>query len=184
MRRQVVDALALPVYAAIDFLVILAPALAVKLASDRGGMGDTDGLDLMAASAALGTVHAVVAGARLRSEERTVVRRPDMWIAAIDALVMLTLAATILPVVVLWGFADEHASLANHGYPVVALWFGVQLVAVVLAETTGRVVFWWLEPHPRSRFHVRGHLIGVRSPWRHPVSRTDQPVGRRDGRQR
>jgi hypothetical protein len=90
-----------------------------------------------------------------------------MWIAAVDALVVLTLAATILPVVVLWGFADEHASLANHGYPVVALWFGVQLAAVVLAETTGRVVFWWLEPHPRARFRIRGHLVGLRSPWRH-----------------
>ena len=171
MRRQVVDAVAPPVYAAIDFLVILAPALAVKLASDRGGRGDTDGIDLMIASAVMGAVpgagHAVVAGARLRSEERTAVRRPDMWIAAVDALVVLTLAATILPVVVLWGFADEHASIADHGYPVVALWFGVQLAAVVLAETTGRVVFWWLEPHPRARFRIRGHLVGLRSPWRH-----------------
>jgi hypothetical protein len=167
MRRQALDAVAPPVYAAIDFLVILAPALAVKLASDRGGMGDTDGLDLMVASAVLGIVHAVIAAARLRSEERTVVRRPDMWIAAVDALVVLTVAATILPVVVLWGFADEHASLAHHGYPVVALWFGVQLAAVVLAETSGRVVFWWLEPHPRARFRIRGHLVGLRSPWRH-----------------
>ena len=167
MRRQVVDAIAPPIYAAIDFLVVLAPALAVKAAADRGGMGDTQGMDLLAASGALGVVHAVIAGARLRSEERTVVRRPDMWIAAFDALVVLALAATMLPVVVLWGFADEHASLANHGHPVVALWLGVQVVAVVLAEITGRFVFWWLEPHPRARFRVRGHLIGLRSPWRH-----------------
>jgi hypothetical protein len=166
MRRRVVDALAPPLYGAVDFLVILAPALAVKVASDRGGMGDTDGLDLLMASAALGAVHALIAGARLRSEERTVVRRPDMWIAAADALVVLMLGATMLPVVVLWGFADEHASIADGGHPVVALWLGVQLVAVVLAEITGRVVFWWLEPHPRSRFRVRSHLIGLRSPWR------------------
>jgi hypothetical protein len=149
-------------------------------------MGDTDGLDLVVASAILGTVHAVIAGARLRSEERTVVRRPDMWIAAVDALVVLTVAATILPLVVVWGFADEHASLADRGYPVVALWFGVQLVAVVLAEATGRVVFWWLEPHPRSRFRVRGHLIGMRSPWHHAAPRRKrdpgQPGGRRDRR--
>ena len=176
MRRQVVDAIAPPVYAGIDFLVVLAPALAVKAAADRGGMGDTQGIDLLLASGALGVVHAAIAGARLRSEERTVVRRPDMWIAAFDALVVLALAATILPVVVLWGFADEHASLANHGHPVVALWLGVQVVAVVLAEVTGRFVFWWLEPHPRARFRVRGHLIGVRSPWRH-VERTHAPDG-------
>ena len=175
MRRQVVDAIAPPVYAGIDFLVVLAPALAVKAAADRGGMGDTQGIDLLLASGALGVVHAVIAGARLRSEERTVVRRPDMWIAAFDALVVLALAATILPVVVLWGFADEHASLANHGHPVVALWLGVQVVAVVLAEVTGRFVFWWLEPHPRARFRVRGHLVGVRSPWRH-VDRPHEPT--------
>ncbi len=167
MRRQLSDRIAPPVYAATDFLVILAPAVAVKLAADRGGMGDTKGLDLLIASAILGAAHAVIAGSRLWSEERTAVRRADMWIAAADALVLLTLAATILPVVVLWGFADEHASLANHGYPVVALWAGVQFVAVVLAETTGRLVFWWLEPHPRSRFRIRGHLVGLRSPWRH-----------------
>lgn len=175
MRREIVDAVAPPVYAAIDFLVVLAPALAVKLASDRGGMGDTTGLDLLLASTLLGATHALVAGARLRSEERTAVRRADMWIAAVDALVVLTVASTLLPVVVLWGFADEHASIANSGYPVVALWTGVQLVAIVLAEITGRVVFWWLEPHPRSRFRVRGHAIGLRSPWRH----VDPPVEQR-----
>jgi hypothetical protein len=176
MRRQLVDAVAPPVYAAIAFLAVVAPAVAVKLASDRGGMGDTQGLDLVITSAVLGAVHAVVAGSRLRSEERTAVRRADMWIAAVDALVVLAIAATILPVVVLWGFADEHASLANTGYPVVPLWAGVQIGAIVLAEATGRVVFWWLEPHPRSRFRVRGHLVGLRSPWHHGV-RVEHPSG-------
>ena len=167
MRRQLADAIAPPVYGAVDFLVIVAPALVVKIASDRGGMGDTKGLDLVVASSLLGAAHAVVAALRLRSEERTAIRRADMWIAAVDALVVLTFAATILPAVVLWGFADEHASIADGGHPVVALWAGVQAVAVVIAEATGRFVFWWLEPHPRSRFRVRGHLVGVRSPWRH-----------------
>ena len=170
MRREVVDVLAPPVYAGIDFLVIVAPALAVKVASDQGGMGDTKGLDLLVASAVLGAVHAVVAGARLHTEERTAVRRADMWIAAVDALVVLTVAATLLPAVVLWGFADEHASIANRGYPIVALWAGVQAVAVVLAEATGRLVFRWLEPHPRSPFRFRSHLFGLRSPWRHVVA--------------
>jgi hypothetical protein len=167
MRRALLDAIAPAVYGAVDFLVILAPALVVKVAADRGGMGDTHGLDLVVASAALGTVHAVVAGARLRGEARSALRRGDMWVAAVDALVVLGLAATVLPVVVLWGLADEHASVANHGYPVVALWAGVQAAAIVAAETTGRVVFWWLEPHPRSRFRIGGHLVGLRSPWRH-----------------
>ena len=83
---------------------------------------------------------------------------------------MLALAATLLPAVVLWGFAEEHASIANRGYPVVALWVGVQLVAVVLAELTGRVVFWWLEPRPGSapdptgRDHDRVRGLGTRPP--------------------
>lgn len=143
------DAVAPPVYAVVDFTVIVAPALAFKIASDRGGLGDAKGLDLVVASAVLASIHAVVAGTRLHDEERVAVRRADMWIAAIDALVVLGLAATLLPAFVLWGFADEHASIADRGYPVVFLWTGVQLVAIALAEVTGRLVFWWLEPHRR-----------------------------------
>ena len=163
MRRPLAHSIAPRVYAAIDFAVILAPALIVKIASDRGGMGDTKGVDLVVASTILGAVHALIAESRLRYEERTAVRRADMWIAAVDALVILTVVATVLPAVVLWGFADEHSSIANRGFPVVALWFGVQLVAVAIAELTGRVVFWWLEPHPRQRFTVRRFLAGHRS---------------------
>lgn len=143
------DAVAPVVYGIVDFVAVVAPAVAFKLASDRGGLGDADGLDLVVASTAIGTVHAVVAGARLRDEEQIAVRRADMWISAIDALVVLGLAATLLPAAVLWGFADEHASIADRGYPVVALWAGLQLVAVALAEATARAVFWWLEPHRR-----------------------------------
>jgi hypothetical protein len=167
MRRQLVDAIAPPVYAVIDLLVVIAPAIAIKIASDRGGMGDAKGLDLLAASTLLGLIHALIAGRRLRSEERTAVRRADMWIAAVDALVVLTLAATVLPVVVLWGFSEEHASIARRGFPVVALWVGVQLVAIALAEVTGRVVFWWLEPHPRARSSLRQHLLSLHWPHRH-----------------
>lgn len=150
MKRATVDRVAPPVYAAIVLLVIVTPAIALKLAADRGGMGDTNGVDLVIASTVLGAGHAVLAWSRLRSEERIAVRRADMWIAAGDALVVLALAATLLPIAVLWGFADEHASMANRGYPVVALWAGVQLVAVSLSEVIGRLVFWWLQPHHRA----------------------------------
>jgi len=155
MSRELVDRVAPPIYAAIDFLVIVAPAVAVKLAADRGGMGDSEGVELIVASGVLGAVHAVFAWARLRSEERVAVRRADMWIASIDALVVLALGATLLLVAIMYGFADEHASLADRGYPVVALWSGIQILAVVLAEATGRIVFWWLEPHPRPESPVR-----------------------------
>jgi putative Mn2+ efflux pump MntP len=132
-------------YVVIDITVIVAPALAVRFAAERGGLGDAKDLDLVVASGILACVHALMAWTRLRSEERSARHKADSWIAAVDALVVLALGATLLPVVVLWGFADEHASIANRGYPVVALWVGVQLVAITLAELTGRAVFWWLE---------------------------------------
>ena len=122
MNRQLIDEIAPPIYAVFDFTVILVPALAVKLASDRGGMGDAEGVDLIVASAILGVAHAALAWVRLRSEERIAVRRADMWIAAFDSLVVLTFGATILLVAILYGFADEHASLVDRGYPVVVLW--------------------------------------------------------------
>lgn len=147
MSRRL-DVIAPPLYGLVDFVVIAAPAVAFKLASDRGGLGDADGIDLVVASAVLGTVHALVAADRLRFEEEVAIRRTDLWIAAVDSLIVLALASTVLPLVVLWGFADEHASIADRGYPVVALWVGVQLLAVVAAEVTGRAVFRWLEDTP------------------------------------
>jgi hypothetical protein len=146
VRRQLVDEIAPPIYAAIDFVVIIAPSVAVKLAADRGGLGGSDGLDLVVASAVVGLVHAAIAWGRLRSEERIAVRRADMWISAVDALVVLALGATLLLVAILYGFADEHASLADQGYPVVALWVGVQVLAIGLAELVSRLLFRWLEP--------------------------------------
>jgi hypothetical protein len=152
VNRQTLDRIAVLVYAFVDWLVIMAPSLAIKLAAERGGLGDTKGVDLLVASAAIATPHAVVAARRLRHEELTAVRRADIWIASIDSLVVLALSTTLLVVTVLAFFADEHASLANRGLPVVILWIGIQLVAVALAEATGRFVFWWLEPHrPRRR---------------------------------
>jgi hypothetical protein len=133
-------------YAIVDWIVIMAPSLAVKLAAQRGGLGSNEGLDLVIASAAIATPHAVIAARRLRVEDRTAVRHLDTWIAGIDALVVLALATTSLVLTVLLGFAEEHAILANRGFPVVALWAGLQLVAVGLAEMTGRLVFRWLEP--------------------------------------
>lgn len=146
MRRHLVDHVAPPIYAAVDFAAIVAPALYLKVAAERGGLGDSEGLDLIVASAVIGAAHAVLAWWRLRSEERIALRRFDLWIAAVDALVVLALGATLLLIAVLHSFPDEHASLADRGYPVVVLWIGIQLVAVAAAEATGWLVFWWLEP--------------------------------------
>ncbi|MDP8937171.1 MAG: hypothetical protein M3O23_05505 [Actinomycetota bacterium] len=155
MRRHVVDHVAPPIYGAVDFAVIIAPALYLKAAADRAGMGVTEGVDLLVASAVIGAAHAVLAWSRLRSEKRVARRRADLWIAAIDALVVLALGATLLLIAVLHGFADGHATLADRGYPVVALWVGIQLLAVTGAEATGWLVFWWLEPQePKAAEHL------------------------------
>jgi hypothetical protein len=145
-RMQTIELLGIVVYALVDWVVIMAPSLAIKVAADRGGMGTSTGLDLIIASAVVATPHALIAARRLQVEERLAVRRADVWIAAVDALVVLALATTSLVLVIFVGFAEEHALLAERGFPVVALWVGLQLVAVGLAELTGRFVFWWLEP--------------------------------------
>jgi hypothetical protein len=58
---------------------------------------------------------------------------------------VLFLASTLLITAILVGFANQHAWLSNRGAPVVFLWGGVQLVAVVLSEVAGRFVYRWLE---------------------------------------
>ena len=177
MRRHLVDHVAPPIYAAVDFAAIMAPALYLKVTADDAGLGGTQGVDLILASAVIGTVHAVLAWSRLRSEKRIARRRADLWIAAIDALVVLALGATLLLIALLHGFFAEHASLADRGYPVVALWIGIQLVAVTAAEATGWFVFWWLEPEAskggrgRRRFGLQSSgtppaSVGTSSPAR------------------
>lgn len=175
MNRRTLEWVAVVVYSLVDWLVIMAPVLAIRLAADRGGLGDSKGLDLIAASLVIATVHAVIAGWRLRLEETRAVWRADIWIASIDALVVLALSTTILVLVVLETFADEHAGLANRGLPVVVTWIAVQLVAVALAEATGRFVFWWLEPHRPRRLRPRPDEATL--PTDEPASRHLTPGG-------
>lgn len=168
MRREIVDRFAPPTYALINFLVIMAPAVAIELAGTAAGMPG-DSMDLVATSFLIGGVHSIVAWARLLEEERIAVRRADMWISAVDALVVLALSATALILVVLVLFVDEHSWMADRGYPVFVLWGGIQLAAVALAEMTGRFVFWWLEPHEQRRERrARRTLL-------HPIASPEEP---------
>ena len=76
MNRTVVDRWAPPVYAALNFAVIIAPAVAVAAAANRGGMGSFgDGRDLLAGSVVLASIHAAVAWRRLTDEERVELER-------------------------------------------------------------------------------------------------------------
>jgi hypothetical protein len=174
---RTVDRLVAGVYAAACFGAVLAPALAVRWAVFRSNISGVAGRDIVAASVVVGAGHAAVAWTRLRCEKRTAARRSHIWIASLNALVVLALSASLLVLGVLAAFADEHARFANLGMPVVVLWAGLQLVAVAMAEVTGRLVFWWLEPHPAPHRACRWgvlpparHLVRVpRLVWRAPV---------------
>jgi hypothetical protein len=135
-------------YAFVDAAVIMAPSLVLAGSAIRSGLTDGHGVDHVAASGAIAAVHALVAWARLRAETRAAVRRADVWIASFDALVVLALTVTLLMIFVLEGFAGEHAVLINRGWPLLALWSGVLLCAIALAEVTGRALFRWLERAP------------------------------------
>jgi hypothetical protein len=133
-------------FALVGFVVVLVPAIAVQSEVLNAGVGSLDD-DVLVASAIVGAAHVVLAWRRLRDEERIAARRLHVWIAALNALVVLALSASVLLLLVLYWFPDEHASIANRGFPVFLLWAGVQGVAVLLAEATARFLFWWLEPH-------------------------------------
>jgi hypothetical protein len=133
-------------FALVGFVVVLVPAITVQSEVLNAGVGSIDD-DVLAASAVVGAAHVVLAWRRLRDEERIAARRLHLWIAALNALVVLALSASVLLLLVLYWFPDEHASIANRGFPVFLLWAGVQGVAILLAEATARFFFWWLEPH-------------------------------------
>jgi hypothetical protein len=132
-------------YALVDAAVIFAPALTVRATGAQAGIGGLYSLDLLLASGTIAVVHGAIAARRLLDEERGAHRRADIWIASINALVVLALASTLLITGILVGFANQHAWLSNRGAPVVFLWGGVQLVAVVLSELAGRLAYRWLE---------------------------------------
>ena len=60
------------------------------------------------------------------------------------------------------------AVLVNNGWPVIALWAGVQATAVVFSELTGRLLFWWLEerdePAEREESLHRGRGLAEDAP--------------------
>lgn len=148
MTRPGPAAIGAVVLAAVDFGVIVAPSVVLSVTARQGGLPGSHGRDLLVASGIIGLVHAKVVLDRLRDEVTHAGRLADVWIAAFDSLVVLALGATLLLLAVLGGFAEQHAALLNEGWPVLLLWVGILLVAVAIAEVSGRAVFRWLEPRP------------------------------------
>jgi len=180
MTARTLDKIVAGVYAAACFGVVLAPALAVRWAVFRSDISGIAGRDVVAASVLVGAGQAAVAWTRLRCEKRTAARRSHIWIASLNALVVLALSASLLVLGVLAAFAHEYMHLTHLGMPVVVLWAGLQVVAVGLAEATGRLVFWWLEPHPTPERACRWGVLPparrlasclprVRLSWRAPL---------------
>lgn len=146
-------------FAAAGWAVLVAPALVMRTGVLHAGVGSMDD-DILVASFLAGALHAVLAWRRLRDEEHEGGRRAPLWIAALDALVVLALAASVLLLVVLIVFPDEHLTFGDRGAPFVVLWTAVQLVAVALAEATAHATFRWLKADPTAQGSGTSHTSG------------------------
>lgn len=143
-RQALVGELAAATYAAVVLGVVLAPAL-LLLTADRGGTAFTlQALDLLAASAVVGLPYAIVAQRRLRRQSTVTRGRTDVWLAAVQGLVVLSLAASLLLALMLHLSRSVQDVFADQEWSLLVLWAGGQVVAVVLAEVTERAAFHWL----------------------------------------
>ncbi|HEV2069972.1 MAG TPA: hypothetical protein VGR26_09275 [Acidimicrobiales bacterium] len=136
----------LAAFALLDLVAIVGPSLVLAGAAEKGGLAGAHGLDLVVASALLGSVHTALVWVRLRRQLLHRARTADVLIATLNATVVVALATTTLLLVVLGGFAPQHAVLVNRGWPVLGLWIGVHLIAMALAELTRTLVLRWLAP--------------------------------------
>ncbi len=127
--------------------VLVAPAAVLAVDAAGAEVPLAHGADLVMGSAALALVHGVIVWRWLAwatspgSRSRVV----SAYISSLNALVVLALTATGLLIAVLAGFAGIHVLLAVAGWPVVALWVGVEGAAVVLSEIARRRFFTWVE---------------------------------------
>lgn len=151
MRRHPLVTVASASYATTDLAVIVAPSVVLRRSGELAGIDRGHGLDLVVVSLVIGVVHASVSWWSLRRERHAAYRRTDAWIAAFFSLSVLALGPSLLLPMVLLGFVDQHMEMANRGYPVAALFAGVLVAAVVLAEVARRAMFAWLEPERGAR---------------------------------
>lgn len=123
--------------------VLVAPAIVLAAAADKGAVPGTHGAALLAASGVVGTGHAAVTWTRVRREHDRR-RWRDLFIAAFDGLVVLALLSTLLLFVALGAYAPLGIVLVNRGWSVLVAWVVAQAIAVVAAERTRAVVLAWL----------------------------------------
>jgi hypothetical protein len=124
--------------------VVVAPALVVRAAADRGGAGVVAGTDLVAAGSAVGAVAAVLAWRALTTP--TDAAPTDRWIAALTGFAVLAAGATALPTAALYAVSG----VARDSVLVPGLWGGALAVAVLGAEAARRRLLRWLLAAPAA----------------------------------
>jgi hypothetical protein len=126
-------------YALVVALVVLAPALALRAAGRRGGIAASGTADVLAVSAAVGAVAAILAWRRVL---RT--GNGGRWTGALAGLGVLAPAAAGLPTLGLRTAAWLPAELATRPWFTPAVWGAGLTVAVLAGAGTQRAVGRWL----------------------------------------
>jgi membrane protease YdiL (CAAX protease family) len=169
MMRRGMEPASAALYAVAVFAVVVAPGTVLVVAGARAGLPRMlADLDLVAVSAVVGAAYALVAHRRLRRQAGRGRAQADVWIAALNALSVLAVLASVLLAVALHLLAAVQTPLAAAEWPLLALWGLLQLTAVVLAESTERAVFAWLSAPGRRR---RGNSYRARRSVRRRGSR-------------
>lgn len=142
-------------YALIVALVVLAPALVLRAAARRGGIPATGTADVLAVSAAIGAVAAVLAWQGvLRAEDG------GRWAGALAGLGVLAPAAVGLPTLALRTVAWLPADLTTRPWLAPAVWGGGLALAVLAGAGTqrwvGRRLTTGARGGPPSRHRRRG----------------------------
>ena len=143
--RQTVREGAAAFYGLAALGVVVAPALIMDWTATGGGVAPSwQAWDLVAVSGVLGLGYGVRCYRRLRRQSTMTRSRPNVWIAAMHALVALALLSSVLLAVVLHQLGDMQAPLAGQEWTLLALWGVVQLLAIAVAEAVELAVFRWL----------------------------------------
>ncbi|GAA4740732.1 hypothetical protein GCM10023328_22400 [Modestobacter marinus] len=139
-------------YAVLVLGAVLAPALAVRAAGGRGGVGiATDG-DLVVVSGVVGLVAAAWACRRLLTHRRRGHAAADRWLAAVLALGVLAVGAAGLPALALHAAANLPATLTEQAWLAPTTWGAALVTATLAAAAADRGLLRWLTAgHPASR---------------------------------
>ncbi len=140
--------------------VVLAPAVVVQSAGNRGGAGTVATTDLLLISAAAGTVGAVLAWRAVSGTRSGGRAAADRWIAALSALAVLATGATLAPTLALL-----LAVGIPGGAPLApVLWGAALAIAGGTAALSGRRIHRWLgRGHEADGSHRNRRRLGSRS---------------------